>query len=199
MFSGLAHGGAQIEKITRQGQTIHLTIACPSHFIAGTQIGDSIAVDGTCLTVEQVKGDTFSTTLMPQTFKKTIFKNRQAGEAVNLERSLQVGDRLEGHLVTGHIDDVAQLIQKRINENAIELRFSFPVSLEKQIIPQGSVALNGVSLTVMNTKDNSFTVGLIPHTQKETNLSQLHIGDFVNLETDILGKYVAQNALVQEV
>jgi riboflavin synthase len=199
MFSGLVHGGAQIKQITRQGQTMEITIACPSSFLAGVKIGDSIAVDGTCLTVEQNDGKKFSTTLMPQTFKKTIFKNRQAGARVNLERSLQVGDRFEGHIVTGHIDDIAQLIQKRINENAIELRFSFPARLEKQIIPQGSVALNGVSLTVMDTQDNSFTVGLIPHTQAETNLSQLQIGDFVNLETDILGKYVAQNLAVEEV
>lgn len=115
------------------------------------------------------------------------------GDQLNVERSLEVGQRLEGHLVTGHIDDLATVTKIAQNENAIEIWFKFPARLSTQIVPQGSIALNGVSLTVMDVKDNSFSVGLIPHTQDETNLANLQINDEVNLETDIIGKYVAKN------
>lgn len=130
---------------------------------------------------------------MPQTFEKTTFKDLQPGDLVNLERSLQVGDRLEGHIVTGHVDEVTVVQAMAPNENAIEVRFALPVRLANQVVPQGSVAINGVSLTVMNTGADWFSVGLIPHTQTVTNLDDLQVGSQVNLETDILGKYVAAN------
>ena len=134
--------------------------------------------------------------MMPQTFKKTTFKNSKIGDQVNIERSLQVTSRLEGHIVTGHIDDVVSLIKKQQNENAIELFFKLPDRLTAQVVPQGSIAINGTSLTVMDINKNIFSVGLIPHTQENTNLTQLAVGDQVNVETDILGKYVAKNLIL---
>lgn len=194
MFSGLVSGTGIIKQLTVKKRTIILVVEpINSHFLSKAQIGDSIAIDGTCLTIEDFNDQQFTVTLMPQTFKKTTFKERQVGDLVNLERSLQIGSRLEGHIVTGHIDEVTKVISRHQNENAIELVFELPKRLAGQVVSQGSIAINGVSLTVMIATKNTFSVGLIPHTQSITNLDELQVGSQVNLETDIPGKYVAAN------
>lgn len=193
MFSGLVSGKARIQRLEQEGKTIVLTVKTFPENLAGVKIGDSIAVNGCCLTVEAFSKDSFTVTMMPQTFAKTTFKNLQAGDQVNMERSVPVGGRFEGHIVSGHVDETVEVVDLKQNENALELRFSLPDRLKKQVVPQGSVAINGTSLTVMNTGDDWFSVGLIPHTQDETNLSGLQVGDQVNLETDVLGKYVEAN------
>lgn len=193
MFSGVVAGKAKISKINKKDETITMAISYPTGLLSDIKIGDSISVNGTCLTAERVEPNQFQVTMMPQTFEKTTFKDLKAGDKVNVEQAMQIGSRFEGHIVTGHVDEVIHVINRRINENAIELWFSIPSRLDKQIVSQGSVTLNGVSLTVMEVKNNSFSVGLIPHTQDKTNLSSLKIGDEVNLETDILGKYVQKN------
>lgn len=194
MFSGLVSSTGQLKKIDQLGKTINLTIVPnDNNFSNQLQIGDSIAVNGTCLTVVNMSGTAFTVTLMPQTFDKTTFKNQHQGAFVNLERSLKIGQRLEGHLVSGHIDDTTKVEDIKQNENAVEIRLQLPTRLTGQIIPQGSIAINGVSLTVMNTGKGWFSVGLIPHTQSVTNLDQLDVGDEVNLETDMIGKYVVAN------
>ena len=182
----------------KQG-TITLVIGPTNpYFLSQAQVGDSIAIDGTCLTIENFSDRQFTVTLMPQTFAKTTFKDRRVGSLVNLERSLQVGLRLEGHIVTGHVDEVVQVISRRQNKNAIELVFNLPRRLAGQVVAQGSVAINGVSLTVMTVTKDTFSVGLIPHTQTITNLDGLQVGSRVNLETDILGKYVIANLKARE-
>lgn len=196
MFSGLVTGDATIATIKKDTQTITMTIKTSASNLKGLKVGDSIAVNGCCLTVESFTETKFVVTMMPQTFKKTTFKNSKIGDQVNIERSLQVTSRLEGHIVTGHIDDVVSLIKKQQNENAIELFFKLPDRLIAQVVPQGSIAINGTSLTVMDINKNIFSVGLIPHTQEKTNLAQLSVGDQVNVETDILGKYVAKNLIL---
>ncbi len=193
MFSGLVRGDAHVAKIDKKQETIVLTVSCAPDFLKGVKIGDSIAIDGCCLTVEHFTNDSFTVTMMPQTYKKTIFKDLKPHDQLNVERALQVGARLDGHIVSGHIDDLAEVVRQKRNENAIEVWFKFPARLEKQIVAQGSIAINGVSLTVMDTKDNSFSVGLIPHTQAETNLDKLRVGSKVNIETDMIGKYVAKD------
>lgn len=194
MFSGLVSGTGKIKKINKDDETIVMTIYPEkSQFLDGVQVGDSIAIDGTCLTVETFQEQEFTVTLMPQTFEKTTFKDREIGDLVNLERSLMVGSRLEGHVVTGHVDEVTRVLERRENENAIEVVFALPKRLRGQVVSQGSVAINGVSLTVMNAEQDRFSVGLIPHTQTVTNLDKLQEGSMVNLETDILGKYVMAN------
>lgn len=194
MFSGLVQGTGKVQELEKQAETIELVIT-PTQptMMRELEIGDSIAVNGTCLTVVSQSSHSFHVTLMPQTFEKTTFNKIRIGDLVNLERSLKVGDRLEGHIVTGHVDEVTTVQKVTVNENAIEVQFALPARLVSQVVPQGSVAINGVSLTVMETGPGWFSVGLIPHTQTVTNLDQLQVGSRVNLETDILGKYVAAN------
>lgn len=199
MFSGLVSGTGKITSMEMKQGTITLVIGPTNpYFLSQAQVGDSIAIDGTCLTIENFSDRQFTVTLMPQTFAKTTFKDWRVGSLVNLERSLQVGLRLEGHIVTGHVDEVVQVISRRQNKNAIELVFNLPRRLAGQVVAQGSVAINGVSLTVMTVTKDTFSVGLIPHTQTITNLDGLQVGSRVNLETDILGKYVIANLKARE-
>lgn len=193
MFSGLVSEIGIINNIQKCQKTIRLTVAPKkTSFLNQTLIGDSIAINGACLTVENLNDKCFQVSIMPQTFNKTNFKNYQKGELVNLEHSIRINSRLNGHIVTGHIDEVCSVLKTKINENALEVYFNVSNSLRGQIINQGSVTINGVSLTVMNAGDNWFSVGIIPHTRKCTNLGVLVAGDKVNLETDIIGKYVMQ-------
>ena len=191
MFSGLVNGTGKLTQIEQTNHTIRLTIDLDPALQEGMEVGASLAVNGTCLTVETEQPGRLTVTLMPQTYNLTTFKDLPVGALVNLERSLKIGDRLEGHIVTGHVDQTTPVIKREVNENAIELTFKLPDELRGQVISQGSVAINGVSLTVMKQADDWFSVGLIPHTQTVTNLDQLRVGDLVNLETDVLGKYVA--------
>lgn len=191
MFSGLVNGTGKLTQIEQTDHTIRLTIDLDPALQEGMEVGASLAVNGTCLTVETEQPGRLTVTLMPQTYNLTTFKDLPVGALVNLERSPKIGDRLEGHIVTGHVDQTAPVIKREVNENAIELTFKLPEELRGQVISQGSVAINGVSLTVMKQADDWFSVGLIPHTQTVTNLDQLRVGNLVNLETDVLGKYVA--------
>lgn len=191
MFFGLVNGTGKLTQIEQTDHTIRLTIDLDPALQEGMEVGASLAVNGTCLTVETEQPGRLTVTLMPQTYNLTTFKDLPVGALVNLERSLKIGDRLEGHIVTGHVDQTTPVIKREVNENAIELTFKLPDELRGQVISQGSVAINGVSLTVMKQADDWFSVGLIPHTQTVTNLDQLRVGDLVNLETDVLGKYVA--------
>ncbi|MEK1386543.1 riboflavin synthase [Limosilactobacillus fermentum] len=191
MFSGLVNGTGKLTQIEQTDHNIRLTIDLDPALQEGMEVGASLAVNGTCLTVETEQPGRLTVTLMPQTYNLTTFKDLPVGALVNLERSLKIGDRLEGHIVTGHVDQTAPVIKREVNENAIELTFKLPEELRGQVISQGSVAINGVSLTVMKQADDWFSVGLIPHTKTVTNLDQLRVGDLVNLETDVLGKYVA--------
>ena len=190
MFSGLVNGTGKLTQIEQTDHTIRLTIDLDPALQEGMEVGASLAVNGTCLTVETEQPGRLTVTLMPQTYNLTTFKDLPVGALVNLERSLKIGDRLEGHIVTGHVDQTTPVIKREVNENAIELTFKLPDELRGQVISQGSVAINGVSLTVMKQADDWFSVGLIPHTQTVTNLDTLQVGGLVNLETDVLGKYV---------
>ena len=172
MFSGLVNGTGKLTQIEQTDHTIRLTIDLDPALQEGMEVGASLAVNGTCLTVETEQPGRLTVTLMPQTYNLTTFKDLPVGALVNLERSTPV-------------------IKREVNENAIELTFKLPDELRGQVISQGSVAINGVSLTVMKQADDWFSVGLIPHTKTVTNLDQLRVGDLVNLETDVLGKYVA--------
>lgn len=191
MFSGLVNGTGKLTQIEQTDHTIRLTIDLDPALQEGMEVGASLAVNGTCLTVETEQPGRLTVTLMPQTYNLTTFKDLPVGALVNLERSLKIGDRLEGHIVTGHVDQTTPVIKREVNENAIELTFKLPDELRGQVISQGSVAINGVILTVMKQADDWFSVGLIPHTQTVTNLDTLQVGGLVNLETDVLGKYVA--------
>lgn len=183
-----------------EGDRLYLSVSS-AIILADLAIGDSVAVDGVCLTVEEIFPDGFVATASPETLRRTTLGQRLGSSAaVNLETSLRAGGKIGGHFVTGHVDGVGCLVESVLAGNSWEMTFSSPPSLRERwrqniaryIVPKGSIAVNGISLTVADCDPTGdrFTVAVIPHTYKETNLSRLQPGDPVNLEGDILGKYV---------
>lgn len=158
--------------------------------LEGLRVGDSIAVNGACLTVTSLEGDTFSVDVMPETLRRTNLGLLHYNEEVNLERALALGERLGGHLVLGHVDDTGKVISVISEEKARLMRIEAPVRLMPYVVNKGFIAVDGVSLTVVHLDDFSFTVSLVAYTLKHTTLGKRKAGDIVNLETDIIGKYV---------
>ncbi len=155
-----------------------------------TKIGDSIAVNGACLTVVSFSGKRFEVDLSPETVAKTTLGKAKIGDRLNLERALCISDRIDGHLVSGHIDGIGKIKSRKTEENAIIITFNIPESVSYYIIKKGSVAVDGISLTVNECDHESFQVSIIPHTAKLTTLGFKKISDSVNVETDMIGKYV---------
>jgi riboflavin synthase len=156
---------------------------------AGLKIGDSVSINGVCLTATSVETDSFLCDISAETLRRSTFQKAKKGARVNLERSLMVGDRLGGHFVLGHVDDVGRFVGKISSGEGYEMSFDFPQELARYLVHKGSIAVNGISLTIASLKKGSFSVAVIPHTYRSTNLSQLMIGDAVNLEVDVLGRY----------
>ncbi|WP_299411351.1 riboflavin synthase [Acaryochloris sp. IP29b_bin.148] len=192
MFTGLIQGLGYLQP---QGQQ-QILVKCEAvPFWDTLAIGDSVAVDGVCLTVETLVAQGFVVSVSPETVQRTTLSQRlYTHQAVNLEPALSVGDRLGGHFVTGHIDEVGVFQELQQTKTSWELSFTVPDAIARFIIPKGSVAINGVSLTVADCDDNGnhFKVAVIPHSFANTNLQDLNPGDQVNIETDVLGKYVAK-------
>ncbi len=191
MFTGIIEEIGTVSAVSKGNRTCELCISCKK-ILEGTQIGDSIAVNGTCLTVTRFTETGFAADVTPETLRRTSFASVSAGVRVNLERALTLSSRLGGHLVSGHIDGTARIIGRMPVGNSVEIRFATDVSHMKYILEKGSVALDGVSLTVAARDDASFTVSVIPHTGEETTILSKRIGDIVNLECDIIGKYIEQ-------
>jgi len=189
MFTGLVEELGKVRSVSKGVHSIRLTLTA-TKVIEDVKIGDSIAVDGTCLTVVDFSPNSFTADIMPETFDRTTLSLKKPGDAVNLERTLRLGDRLGGHIVSGHIDAVGELISVRTRDNANILRIRLPEYLTPLLIQQGSVAVDGVSLTIVDCQENWFEVSLIPHTWGVTVLSHKQVGDKVNIETDVLGKYI---------
>jgi riboflavin synthase len=157
---------------------------------ADLKVGDSIAVSGPCLTVTAFNRESITVYVMPETLRKTTLKDCRPGQRVNLERAMALGGRLGGHLVSGHIDAVIRLVERKPEGAAVLLTFDTPENLLPYLVQKGSVALDGVSLTVIEVKNSRFTVGVIPHTGQDTTLGLMEVGSSVNLEVDLIGKYV---------
>jgi riboflavin synthase len=191
MFTGIIEGLGGLEKIRWRGQAMQLTVRAGFE-LAGTRIGDSIAVNGACLTVITLDQNCFVADVSAETLSKTTFGSARRGEAVNLERALRLTDRLDGHLVSGHVDGIARLIQRESVANAILLTFSAPENLTRYMIEKGSVAIHGISLTINHCDAEKFQVSIIPHTAAITTVGRWREGDAVNIETDLIGKYVAR-------
>ncbi|MCD5391089.1 riboflavin synthase [candidate division NPL-UPA2 bacterium] len=189
MFTGLIEELGTVERIRSKGASIHLTIKV-STVLGDMKTGDSITLDGACLTVINVTPDSFSVDVMAETLKRTTLSRFKVGDRVNLERALKGSDRLGGHLVTGHIDGIGRVRERKAQGDDFMLRISAPSEIIKYIIPKGSVAVDGVSLTVVEVARDSFTVAVIPYTAKMTTLGRKGAGSLVNLESDLLGKYV---------
>lgn len=189
MFTGLVEELGKVKTIARGAKSVRLTVAA-SKVLADVKLGDSIAVNGTCLTVVDY-GDTFFTAdVMPETVERTALAGLKSGDLVNLERTLRLGDRLGGHIVSGHIDGVGIISEMKKDDNAVLVRIEAGEEVMRYIIKKGSIAIDGISLTVVAYSKNWFTVSLIPHTASLTTLGVKKPGDSVNLEVDVIGKYV---------
>lgn len=188
MFTGIIEeiGSIQELRILSEGATI--TVSCRS-IAPDLKIGDSIAVDGVCLTATRIGSDFFVCDISAETLRRSSLRQARSGVKVNLERALMAGGRLGGHFVLGHVDDIGKLIAKTSSGEGYEMTFHYPKELERYMVYKGSVAVNGISLTISYLRTEAFSVSVIPHTFTATNLYQLSIGDPVNLEVDILGKY----------
>ncbi|MBQ7197722.1 MAG: riboflavin synthase [Selenomonadaceae bacterium] len=158
--------------------------------LSDVSIGDSIDVNGICLTVTNFGKDFFTADVMPETVRRTSLGEVAAGGALNLERAMKVDDRFGGHIVSGHIDDVGKILTIRIEGNAVFIDVAAPSNILRQIAEKGSVALDGISLTVVDATSEKFCVSMIPHTLSVTNFKFKHVGSLVNIETDILAKYI---------
>jgi len=196
MFTGIVVGIGKIEKITKNTKNrtaVKMTVNLGKHS-KGLKIGESVALNGVCLTVTKLSKNKGSFEMIEETTKKTDLGNLKTGNIVNIERSLKAGDRLEGHFVLGHVDGVATLkkIQKKPKE--VQIWFEVPKKLVRYIVKKGSIALDGISFTVVEIKKNLVSVCLIPHTIQVTNFKTKKIGDKINIETDILGKYILKQA-----
>ncbi len=191
MFTGIILDVGRIARIRRDGDQAHMRVSTRLD-MRDWQTGDSVAVNGCCLTVTAIGGDMFDATLSAETLRLTTFGSAREGDAVNLEPALRVGDRLGGHIVSGHVDGVGRLVAVRERDGHREMRFAPPPALLPLIARKGSVAVAGVSLTVNAVDDAGFTVNLIPHTLSHTNLGALAPGDPVNIETDMLARHVAR-------
>lgn len=188
IFTGLVEEKGIIRGI-RKG-TISAFLDIESSFCNELEIGESVAVNGVCLTVTSRNSRSFSADVMAETLDKTNLGLQKNGDQVNLERALKVGSRLGGHFVTGHVDAIGKIIQKQQRGIATEIIMEIPSELEQYLLPQGSIALDGASLTVAEVLSGSFKVSLIPHTLEATTLGLKRVGDLINIEVDILGKYV---------
>jgi len=192
MFTGIIQDVGRIESLEHQEHQL-LAVFATQLDMSAWQPGDSVAVDGCCLTITGFPDDKqslWAATLSPETIKLTRFSQVSVGDKVNLEPALRVGDALGGHMVSGHIDDVAHVLSVAHEGEHRQITFAVPERLKRYVVAKGSVCLNGVSLTVNKVEDCRFSVNLIPHTLAHTNLDTLKAGSVVNLETDLLGRYV---------
>jgi len=192
MFTGIVEGVGtvnKISKITKNRSAIEMTIDLGKQ-VKGLKIGQSVALNGVCLTATKLTKSKCIFEMIEETTKKTDLGNLKVGGIVNIERSLKAGDRLEGHFVLGHVDGVA-IIKKIIKKpKEVQVYFEVPKTLAKYVVKKGSIALDGISLTVVDIKKTLGSVSLIPHTIEITNFHTKKVGDKVNIETDILGKYI---------
>jgi riboflavin synthase len=194
MFTGIVTGLGTVREITPLGrdQDMRLTIATPWPDTAAIPLGASIACSGCCLTAVAVGPDWFAVTASAETLSKTTLGRWRAGSRVNLERPLRVGDELGGHIVSGHVDGVGQVVSATPEHESVRWRFTVPRELARFIAPKGSVAIDGVSLTVNEVEGTDFGVNIIPHTASVTTFGLLAPGDSVNIEIDTVARYVAR-------
>lgn len=188
MFTGIVETQGLIKKITGKGN--NKTFWIKSSISSKLKVDQSLAHDGVCLTVEEIKGNRHRVTAIAETLSKTNLGDWTEGSFVNLERCLKMNGRLDGHYVQGHVDTVAICLDKKEKDGSWEFSFQFPLKFGQLIIEKGSVTVNGISLTAFNISGNTFDVAIIPYTYKNTNMSKVSAGQKVNIEFDMLGKYI---------
>jgi riboflavin synthase len=189
MFTGLIEGIGKIKAIRRLGDDMKLTIA-PLFQMTGCKVGDSISVNGVCLTVTDLSEGAFSSDVSGETLSRGTLRLLRQGQQVNLERALRLSDRLGGHLVLGHVDGTGEIQKKEPQQRSWRFRIGVDEQLSRYIIEKGSIAVDGISLTVNTCEERYFEVNIIPQTGMETTILKKNVGDLVNIETDLIGKYV---------
>ena len=195
MFTGIIEEIGTVRNIRRGQNSVVLTIGAP-HIVEGTRIGDSIAVNGICLTVTDMQTDSFSADVMHETMNRSSLASLVAGQRVNLERAMPADGRFGGHIVSGHVDGMGQIADIRQDDVAVWYMIRAEDGILRYVVEKGSIAVDGISLTVAKMRDDSFLVSTIPHTVRNTILQDKKLGDSVNLECDVIGKYVER--LMQE-
>lgn len=190
MFTGIIEATGKVEKIEKEGSNIHISLSCP--FTNELKIDQSVAHNGCCLTVVHISENQYIVSAIQETLEKTNLGDWEVGTIVNLERCMQMNGRLDGHIVQGHIDQTG-VVESIENQNGSHIiTISYEEKNAYTTVPQGSITVNGISLTVAKSSPNSFSVAIIPYTWEHTNLQFLQVGDKVNLEFDIIGKYIAK-------
>jgi riboflavin synthase len=190
MFSGIIEAVGTLSDITPRGSDAHVRIAVGAMDLSDVKIGDSISVSGVCLTATAVTSAAFEADVSAETLARTTFGRRKIGDRVNLEKALVVNERLGGHLVSGHIDDVARLAARTVDGRSVKLTFGVAHGLARYIAVKGSIGVDGVSLTVNEVDGDRFGVNIVPHTLEATTLGSLNVGDAVNLEVDLIARYL---------
>ena len=190
MFSGIIETTGIITSLKSEKNNVHITVSAP--FTSELKIDQSVAHNGICLTVVKKNKSEYTVTAIEETLLKTNLSSLKKGDFVNLERCLKVGDRLDGHIVQGHVDQTAKCIEKKILKGSSVFRFQYSHPKKALVVEKGSICINGVSLTVVDASKNNFSVAIIPYTFEHTTFKTLKKGDFVNIEFDILGKYIAK-------
>ena len=190
MFTGIIETLGTIQEIKKEQNNLHITVE--SAITTELKVDQSVSHNGICLTVVAINNNTYTVTAIDETVQKTNIGNWIVGNQVNLERAMKLGDRLDGHIVQGHVDQVGACIQANETSGSWFYTFEYDASLNNLTIEKGSITINGVSLTVVNSKKNQFSVAIIPYTYEHTNFKEFSIGTKVNLEFDVIGKYVAK-------
>ena len=190
MFTGIIESLGRIENIVKEKDNLHLTVS--SVFTDELKIDQSVAHNGVCLTVIAKENDRYTVTAIKETLIKTAIGTLKIGDAVNLERGMKMGDRLDGHIVQGHVDETGTCVDIVEDNGSTIFTFEYASVMNNITIEKGSITINGVSLTVVNSKDTKFSVAIIPFTLEHTTFNELKIGSSVNLEFDVIGKYVSK-------
>ena len=192
MFTGIIKEVGKVKKITGGGKNIEIEVSCSYEILKIIKKGDSIAVNGCCLTVKECTKESFRCDISFSTLKTTAFKNIKVNDPVNLEDSLKVSDILSGHLVTGHIDTVAPILKIEKISNSYKFYINTPENFLPYLAPKGSVALDGISLTILDSDEKKFCIAVVPHTFENTNLKFKKPADLLNLEIDLIARYIMQ-------
>lgn len=190
MFTGIIEVTGIVEKMERQESNIEFTLSCP--FTQELKIDQSLAHNGCCLTVVKIEGDQYTVTAINETLEKTNLGTWEVGSVVNLERCMVMNGRLDGHIVQGHVDKTGEVFAIENKDGSYYITIRYEEGGAFTTVPQGSITVNGISLTVANSAENQFSVAIIPYTWEHTNMRNIKVGDKVNLEFDIIGKYVAK-------
>ena len=196
MFTGIIETQATLKRISREGQNYRFRFETP--LTEELKVDQSVSHNGVCLTVEQIDGSEYEVVAIEETMRRTNFVELKEGDKVNLERAATLNDRLDGHIVQGHVDQVAKCVDIKNEQGSFLFKFQFDKNANFLLVDKGSICINGVSLTLVEPSENSFQVAIIPYTFEHTSFGQTKAGDMVNIEFDIIGKYVQANLKAYE-